>query len=544
MPDPENYKEGKRKIRVKKGAHVDRVRHSKLKMNPKLENGPAANRTCTDICCCVIFIAFIIGYIGIFVYGVINGDPWKLVTPFDTDGNGCGHTDGYGNYKYIYFWKLTDPFAYANGDYYKQTFCIDECPEYKDAPKTSVKDAKTFKELSIACKDTTKSKEEDGCEEQKAIPSAIWFTTFCLPSYAWMKEYREEFEEALKGVFEKFESIDEVRGWVNDVRITWWIILICFGFTLVVSFLYMYFLRWCTDILTWAIVISFQLIIVALGGAFYYYAGIKEEEYADAENATGADLESKSTFYTKTLRYTGYIFWFIGAIYFCVICCICHKIRLVTAIIESTARYVQDNFLVFLVPIVNMLAALFFMLIWLVGTVYLYSVGEAVKRDDYPIANIKWSTETRYMWYINMFAILWIVAFFVCSGDFIIGASACIWYFNQPIDNKKKKNNDKNGEQKKEEKKVVKSVSPLYTAYCWLYTYHLGSIALGSFMLAVVWAIRLIMAYIHAKLKETGATKNKLVEYLMQVIQWFLYCFERFIRFVNKQAFIYVLINA
>ena len=317
---------------------------------------------------------------------------------------------------------------------------------------------------------------------------------------------------------------------MNDVKVAWWIILVCFGFTLVFSFLYMYFLRWCTDILTWAIVISFQLIIVALGGAFYYYAGVKEEEYTDAENASGANLENKSTFYTKTLRWSGYIFWFIGGIYFCIICCICHKIRLVTAIIESTARYVQDNFLVFLVPIVNMLAAFFFMLIWLVGTVYLYSVGEVVKRDDYPIANIKWNTETRYMWYINMFAILWIVAFFVSSGDFIIGASACIWYFNQAIEKPKKK----------EEEKVSKSVSPLYTAYCWLYTYHLGSIALGAFMLAVVWAIRLVMAYIHAKLKETGATKNKLVEYLMQVIQWFLYCFERFIRFVNKQAFIYV----
>lgn len=180
-----------------------------------------------------------------------------------------------------------------------------------------------------------------------------------------------------------------------------------------------------------------------------------------------------------------------------------------------------------------MLLGLAFMLVWAVGTVYLYSVGEPVKRDEYPIANVKWATETRYMWYFNLFAILWVIAFFVCSGDFVIGASACIWYFNQTPQGVNKKN-------KREDQKTSYSISPVCTAFYWLYRFHIGSIALGSFLLAVVWAIRLAMAYLHQKLKETGATKNKLVEYLMYVIQCFLACFERFIRFVNKQAFIYV----
>jgi len=187
--------------------------------------------------------------------------------------------------------------------------------------------------------------------------------------------------------------------------------------------------------------------------------------------------------------------------------------------------------LILSVPIINMLLALIFMGVWIVGTIYLYSCGEIFKRGDYPFANVTWNQNTRYMWYFNMFAILWIVAFFISSGDFIIGASCCIWYYNQ----------GGNSSEKKEEKNVAKSSYPIYTAYRWLYTKHLGSIALGSFLLAVVWAVRLIMAYIHKKLKDVGATKNKLVECLMNVIHCFLACFERFIRFVNKQAFIYVI---
>jgi len=37
------------------------------------------------------------------IYGVSKGDPWKLTTMFDYDGNGCGHDTGYKGYSYIYW---------------------------------------------------------------------------------------------------------------------------------------------------------------------------------------------------------------------------------------------------------------------------------------------------------------------------------------------------------------------------------------------------------------------------------------------------------
>jgi hypothetical protein len=45
-------------------------------------------------------------YIIIFFVGVTRGKPWLLVTPFDTDGNGCGYTAGFENHKYIYFYRV------------------------------------------------------------------------------------------------------------------------------------------------------------------------------------------------------------------------------------------------------------------------------------------------------------------------------------------------------------------------------------------------------------------------------------------------------
>ena len=56
------------------------------KVDPELENGPIDNRYCTDILCCLLFLASIGAMIGIFAYGIANGDPQKLLSGYDPDG--------------------------------------------------------------------------------------------------------------------------------------------------------------------------------------------------------------------------------------------------------------------------------------------------------------------------------------------------------------------------------------------------------------------------------------------------------------------------
>ena len=40
----------------------------------ELKNGPVYNRGCTDILCCLIFLAFIVGMVGTSGYGFLYGD--------------------------------------------------------------------------------------------------------------------------------------------------------------------------------------------------------------------------------------------------------------------------------------------------------------------------------------------------------------------------------------------------------------------------------------------------------------------------------------
>lgn len=72
----------------------------KNKTDEKMKNGIILDRSCTDVIMCIIFTVFFFGCFGTAAYGYAEGDPVLLITPYDSDGNICGITDGYDNYLY------------------------------------------------------------------------------------------------------------------------------------------------------------------------------------------------------------------------------------------------------------------------------------------------------------------------------------------------------------------------------------------------------------------------------------------------------------
>lgn len=61
----------------------------------KLTKGMVADsdRPCSDKICCLIFLVFIVAIAGVSFYAYGKGDPERILTPFDSDGNACGQKD-------------------------------------------------------------------------------------------------------------------------------------------------------------------------------------------------------------------------------------------------------------------------------------------------------------------------------------------------------------------------------------------------------------------------------------------------------------------
>ena len=74
----------------------------------KYSNGPISKRSITDCLCCLIFIAGIVGFVGASAYGWFNGDPKKLLIPWDSDGNGCGFSSATKDYSKLYWAEPPD----------------------------------------------------------------------------------------------------------------------------------------------------------------------------------------------------------------------------------------------------------------------------------------------------------------------------------------------------------------------------------------------------------------------------------------------------
>ncbi|XP_010793741.1 LOW QUALITY PROTEIN: choline transporter-like protein 5-B [Notothenia coriiceps] len=95
--------------------------------------GPVHNRSCTDVVCCVVFIAFIIGYIALGTVAWIHGDPRKVVYPTDSRGQFCGqqNTPNANKAKLFYFnmLKCANPAVLINLQCPTTQLCVSKCPD-------------------------------------------------------------------------------------------------------------------------------------------------------------------------------------------------------------------------------------------------------------------------------------------------------------------------------------------------------------------------------------------------------------------------------
>lgn len=86
-----------------------------------------------------------------------------------------------------------------------------------------------------------------------------------------------------------------------------------------------------------------------------------------------------------------------------------------------------------------------------------------------------------------MFGMFWLVAWIIAIQIFITGAVVCMWYFSG-------QGSDIGDESNK---------GGVWLAIKWAFRFHLGSLAWGSFLVAVITMIRVIFEYIVYQYEKT-----------------------------------------
>eukprot|EP00435_Cladocopium_sp_Y103_P051928 s261_g16.t1 len=262
----------------------------------------------------------------------------------------------------------------------------------------------------------------------------------------------------------------------------------------------------------------------------------------------------------KVLEICGYVIWSLAGVYMLMVFCFFDRIQLAIAVNKVAAIFVSHTFRIIGVPIAQAFVGILWILLWGVSVSFLVSqvpadysptTAYATYAEAYGTSNAtgactdKWPTgfvykdegncqtldnnevgcwkcaPPRYVFdyrfAVSFFVFLWNNALNIAIGQCIIAGAVGVWFFTP--NSEKGKN------------------SPIKRS-CWnVFRYHLGSLAFGSFIIAVIKFIRYLMNYFE---KQAKAQKNKVMALVLRCLRCCIWCFEKCVKFLNKNAYIQI----
>lgn len=224
------------------------------------------------------------------------------------------------------------------------------------------------------------------------------------------------------------------------------------------------------------------------------------------------------------LQWITILSWIFAGIYYIVIVCSFQSLRVAVAVIQTASSFVADSKRLIFVPVLYFGIAMICSAMFVAGAVCVASIGDIqVDNAAYQSKSIEWSSQTEYMFYFMIFGFLWVLAFIMAVNEFVIIVAGITWYYSD------KEIPDDDG---------IPGDSDVSTGMYWSVRYHAGTLAAGSLIVAIVWAIRVIFEYV-AKKMEGASGENGCTKCLVGCIRCCLSCFDRFIRYINRNAYIY-----
>jgi len=282
----------------------------------------------------------------------------------------------------------------------------------------------------------------------------------------------------------------------------------------------------------------------------------------DVECAGGYSIQNKDA--RTAAKYCGYIVMGLGGVWALIVICMSCRIRLAIAINKCACMFLYNNPQVLLIPIIQNIIGIIWLLVWCYCAAFLLStVGlevvptttYATYAEAYGTADTAGKCTANYPpgdvyvdefapacanpgsdaagplcykcsaprfvfdWKFgySFFSFLWSNFFIIALGQCTIAGAVGIWFFTA----------------KGEKWKKATVLVSLKNALLW----HSGSLAFGSLILAIVVWIKWFLTFLSKQAKQQ---KNKVMEMVFKCLAYLVWCFEKCVKFLNKNAYIQI----
>jgi choline transporter-like protein 2/4/5 len=563
-----------------------------------LEDVKNKKRKYTD---CFCFLLIIVHWVAMSIVGITFGstaNPQAIFAPSDYQGRLCGIDAGVANKPYGYvvnlnldivcvnFCPSVTKSVDGNNNAYDQMICKSEDVKdsYKDA--TIADDpTKYFGYLDLFCSDST---DINTCGYGHCN---FKFESYNIGYYCMFNTDKVEMPSGLAAmapgitddVFSNFaddganseSSSGPLGAFMQDMvtSLNW---VACIGLlgSLLIAFIFTKLMStMLLDMLVWGCIFITGALFVVLGAYSYsVYDSWKDDVTKSDTAVTGMQAVS-------------IVFIVCAVLYWCLIICICSKIKLCIALTKTAGRAVRDVPLVVLFPIVQVAGLVLFLVPWTYYMLYLNSQGcyKKVENNDDGMDSKIWKfasssyyqnncdppsyptyDNTVYAQYYMMFCYFWTTQFIVAMGQIIMALTFFLWYFTE----------DPTAEVTAGEHdnclKRTFCAPPhhggrddrlLFHAFSQS-VYHIGSAAFGSLIIAIIKFIRYCILQLQKKAQKGVATlptpvatacpalavcwnamAGSTIKIIFCCIQCCLCCIEKCMKFINKHAYIIIVIH-
>uniref|UniRef100_A0A8C1Q2N9 Choline transporter-like protein n=1 Tax=Cyprinus carpio TaxID=7962 RepID=A0A8C1Q2N9_CYPCA len=493
--------------------------------------GPIYNRGCTDILCCILFMLALLGYFAVGILAWSQGDPRKVIYPTDSKGQFCGQVGSPLEKKPLLFYfnilKCASPLVLLELQCPTTQICVERCPDKFMTLVKALGNKDDVGNKTTFTDDGGKSiNATDLLEASKKSNVVVEARAVCLVMCSLLCELCAVFFSGLV-------------------------------IAMLVSLIFVLLLRFLAGVMVWVMI--FMVVLVIGYGIFHCYM-----QYASLKGIAGSDVTIRDlglltdfSVYLQ-IQQTWLAFMIILCIVEVVIILLLiflrKRLRIAIALIKEASKAIGHVMSSLFYPLLTFALLSLVIAYWAITAVFLSTSNEPVYKvsnttecmystntcnpETFNSSNITtecpgaeclfafYGGETLYHKYLilfqfyNLFLFFWCANFVTALGQVTLaGAFASYyWAFKKPDDI---------------------PAFPIFNSLGRALRYHTGSLAFGSLILAIVQIIRVILEYLDQKLK--GA-QNKCAKFLLSCLKCCFWCLEKFIKFLNRNAYIMVAI--
>lgn len=537
------------------------------------------NRKCRDLIFLLVFIAFWVGMIVNSSFGFNRGDPRRLVYGLDYKGNLCGNKNSKPDLRelQVRYWQNPNQ-VYQSGLRKSpinlieaRSICLKRCPTPSDDSLTWVCDypegsitltldewvARNYNYYEFLSSDQKNSSLQlQGPCYPVLFPTTNVFWSCQFAAHAsnvslqhWKGMGGVDIDEGdiiVKAIHSALNAPSAIlKRYAADVGKSWPVLIVCGGLLpLFLSAIWLLLIRYFVGVMTWGTIIILNILTFSVTTFFYIKAGwighdavstVIGEGAADSLITTGSERDH--------LRVVAIIMTIILIIVVLATFVLVKRVVIAVAVLKVAANAIGEIRALMVFPIFPFIILAVFYIYWVAAALYLFSAGEIRQNGcdgnccAYDLVSSKVQCEgccgysIHYSRHIalailyHIFGCFWTTQFIIACSLTVIAGAVASYYWSR-------------GETSE------MPFMPVVSSVKRLTRFSLGSMALGSLVVAIIESVRFLLEALRRQLKVVEATPAACcIRMIWCCTQCCLGCVEWTIKFINRNAYIMIAIT-